>query len=252
MPNPLLMAIVLPMTAPTSSCNHALLEQTIGHRFINRPLLHQALTHPSFVHEAEQLGSCDYQRLEFLGDAILGMLLAEILFNRHPGWSEGELSRFRSRLAGQDVLADRARALNLGDFILFGKGEQLSAGRNKDSILADVVEAVLAAVYLDAGLEAARCMVSRLFNGLVDDPAALTLARDSKSELQELLAGQGKSQPAYELLNESGPPHNRLFGFAVVVDGETIGEGEGASKKAAQQQAAFDALQRLAPHGDRV
>ena len=218
------------------------LEQLLGHVFGNRTLLAQALTHPSFLHESGESGSGDYQRLEFLGDSILGMLLAEMLCLSYPDWDEGSLSRLRARLAGQDVLADRARLLGLGDFILLGRGEEQSAGRAKDSILADVLEALLAAMYLDAGLDAPRTLVIRLFVELAAAPEDLTLGRDSKSELQELFSACGASMPEYRLVEECGPPHERLFRFQVLLDGRCVGEGQGKSKKIAQQAAAAQTL----------
>lgn len=221
------------------------LEQLLGHRFGNRPLLVQALTHPSFLHESGGAENGDYQRLEFLGDSILGMLLAEMLCQCYPAWDEGALSQLRSRLAGQDVLADRARTLGLGDYILLGRGEQQSAGRAKDSILADVLEALLAALYLDAGLDASRTLVERLFASLAADPQTLKLGRDFKSELQERLSASGVSMPDYRLVGESGPPHDRLFHFQILLDGRCVGEGQGKSKKIAQQAAAAQTLDTI-------
>lgn len=221
------------------------LEPLLGHSFSNQSLLVQALTHPSFLHESGDPGNGDYQRLEFLGDSILGMLLAEMLYLRYPDWDEGSLSRLRSRLAGQDLLADRARMMGLGDFILLGRGEEQSAGSAKDSILADVLESLLAAVYLDAGLDAARKLVERLFAGLAAEPQKLTLGRDSKSELQELFSACGASVPEYRLVEESGPPHDRIFHFRIMLDGRCVGEGRGKSKKNAQQAAAAQALDNI-------
>ena len=221
------------------------LEQLLEHKFGNYSLLVQALTHPSFLHESGEHGNGDYQRLEFLGDSILGMLLAEMLYFRYPDWDEGSLSRLRSRLAGQDFLADRARLLGIGDFILLGRGEEQSAGRAKDSILADVLEALLAAMYLDAGLDAARTLVKRLFGEVAASPQNLTLGRDSKSELQELFSACGASMPEYRLVEESGPPHDRLFRFQVLLDGRCVGEGQGKSKKIAQQVAAAQTLDNI-------
>lgn len=221
------------------------LEQLLGHTFDNRALLIQALTHPSYLHESGKSENDDYQRLEFLGDSILGMLLAERLCHSHPDWDEGELSRLRSRLAGQDVLADRARLLGVGEFILLGRGEEQSAGRAKDSILSDVLEALLAALYLDAGLDAARALVVRLFDEMAAAPETLTLGRDTKSELQELLSARGFSMPEYRLVEESGPPHDRLFRFQILLDGRCVGEGQGKSKKIAQQAAAAETLSNI-------
>ena len=154
----------------------------------------QALTHPSFNNEQET-GSGDYQRLEFLGDAVLGMLLAETFFARFPEADEGELSRYRAQLAEQGSLAGIARERGIGPFIRLGRGEEQTAGRDKDSILCDVLEALIAAVYLDGGLEAARNVVLGLFDDLLDAPWEQTAARDSKSELQEALSARGLERP---------------------------------------------------------
>lgn len=221
------------------------LEQSLGHKFKNQGLLLQALTHPSFVHENDNSHSGDYQRLEFLGDAILGMLLAEMLCLRYPDWDEGYLSRLRSRLAGQDVLAERARSLGLGEYILLGRGEEQSEGREKDSILADVLEAVVAALYLDAGLGASRTLIVKLFDELAASPQLILLGRDFKSELQEILSSTGHSLPEYRLTGESGPPHDRQFSFNIFVDGQLLSEGRGKSKKNAQQAAAAQALEKI-------
>jgi ribonuclease-3 len=228
------------------------LELFLGHTFQNCGLLEEAITHPSFLHENEDIGGRDYQRLEFLGDAILGMLLAEMLFLRYPEWDEGALSQFRSRLAGQDVLADRARSVGLGAYIRLGRGEELSSGRDKDSILADVLESLIAALYLDAGLAAARTLIIKLFEGLVASPQTLALGRDSKSELQEFLSSTGHSLPEYRLTKESGPPHDRQFCFQILVDGHIVSEGQGKSKKIAQQAAAAEALDKIRPVGGVV
>jgi ribonuclease-3 len=221
------------------------LEKDLVHSFQNRLLLEQAMTHPSFLHENSEIDGRDYQRLEFLGDAILGMLLAELLCRRYPDWEEGSLSQLRSRLAGQDILADRARTFGLGEHIRLGRGEEQSAGREKDSILADVLEALIAALYLDAGLGAARAVIMKLFGELIDSPETLVLGRDYKSELQEFLTLRGQPAPEYLLTKESGPPHDRLFCFQVLIDGQPVSEGSGKSKKNAQQVAAAAALEKI-------
>jgi ribonuclease-3 len=225
------------------------LQQNLGYRFTDCSLLHQALTHPSF-HNEQGTGGGDYQRLEFLGDAILGMLLAESLYARFPEADEGELSRFRARLAEQGSLASVARGRGIGAFILVGRGEEQTEGRDKDSILCDVFEAIIAAVYLDGGLEAARRLVLALFDGLLDAPRGCTAARDAKSELQELLSARGLPPPEYRLEEESGPPRPRQFRFQVVLEDRVIGEGQGRSKKSAQQAAATLALELLAGEGE--
>ncbi|MDD2734662.1 MAG: ribonuclease III [Desulfuromonadaceae bacterium] len=221
------------------------LESLLAYTFIDQTLLVQAVTHPSYLHEVSGHHSGDYQRLEFLGDAILGMLLAEMLYNRYPEWHEGGLSQLRSRLAGQDILADRARRLGIGEYILLGRGELHTAGREKDSILADVLEALIAALYRDGGLQAARAFVVQLFDALIDAPDLLVLGRDAKSELQEYLSVHDDSPPEYRLVEESGPPHDRLFVFQILSGDTVIGVGEGKSKKNAQQAAAAKALDTL-------
>ena len=220
-------------------------ERLLEYTFRDAALPVQALTHPSYLHEASGPDGGDYQRLEFLGDAVLGLLLAELLYEQYPDWAEGALSQLRSRLAGQDVLADRARTLGIGQFILLGRGEEQTAGREKDSILADVLEALIAAVYRDGGLPAARSLVARLFSDLVAAPESLELGRDAKSELQEFLSSNSYAQPEYRLIEESGPPHDRRFRFHVLIDGRIIGDGQGKSKKIAQQAAAAKALTTL-------
>ncbi|HEX9080590.1 MAG TPA: ribonuclease III [Desulfuromonadaceae bacterium] len=222
----------------------AQLEERLGHGFRDRGLAVRALTHPSLEHE--QAGEGDYQRMEFLGDAVLGMLLADALYSRFPERSEGDLSRIRAHLAGQDTLAAIARGCDLGRFILLGRGEEQTAGRDKDSILADVLESLLAAVYLDGGLEPARSLVMRMFDDLLAAPGSVLMTNDAKSALQELLSTRRLPPPTYRMLEESGPPHARLYRFQVLVGEDVAGEGEGRSKKAAQQAAAARALERLA------
>jgi len=225
---------------------HEQLQKSLDYQFYDFFNLNLALTHPSF-HNEQGHGGGDYQRLEFLGDAILGMVLAEMLYAHFPEASEGVLSRTRSQLADQSTLAGIARQRGVGAFIQVGRGEEQSAGRDKDSILCDVLEALIAAVYLDGGLDAARRVVALLFHDLL--PLGLTVSRDAKSELQELLSARGQSAPEYRLADESGPPHDRTFRFHVLIEGKVAGEGEGRSKKIAQQAAASRALELLLADG---
>jgi ribonuclease-3 len=225
------------------------LQQSLGYRFTQYTLLQQALTHPSF-HNEQETGGGDYQRLEFLGDAILGMLLAEAFFARFPAADEGELSRYRALLAEQGSLAGIAREQGIGAYIRLGRGEDQSAGRDKDSILCDVLEALIAAVYLDGGMEAARRMVLALFDDLIDAPWGQTASRDAKSELQEVLSARSLPPPEYRLAEESGPPHDRHFRFLVLIEDRVVGEGHGRSKKIAQQAAATRALELLEREGE--
>jgi ribonuclease III len=216
------------------------LELELGYRFTDQALVRQAVTHPSF--ENERAGAGDYQRLEFLGDAVLGMVLAETLYARFPESDEGILSRLRSQIVDQDTLAVIARGCGLGRFILLGRGEEHGSGCNKDSILADVVEALIAAVYLDGGLEPARMLIERWFDNVVEARESALKINDAKSELQELISARRLQPPHYRLCGETGPPHDRLFRFQVMVGDEVVGEGEGRSKKIAQQAAATQAL----------
>ena len=240
---------MIPVTHPgTQSDSYQdsleLLQDRLSFCFADHNRFIQALTHPSF-HNEQNDASGDYQRLEFLGDAILGMLLAEILFARFPGADEGELSRSRAQLAGQGTLAGIARGIGIAPFIRLGRGEELTGGRDKDSILSDVVESLIAAVYLDGGLDAARRLVIRMFDDLLTVPQAEAAARDPKSELQEAMSARNLAPPEYRLAEESGPPHDRQFRYLVLIDGRVAGEGQGRSKKIAQQLAAGQALEGL-------
>lgn len=221
------------------------LESLLEYSFQDQSLLLMAVTHPSYLHEADENIGGDYQRLEFLGDAVLGLLLAEMLYEEYPDWDEGELSQLRSRLAGQDVLADRARKLGIGNFILLGRGEEQGSGREKDSILSDVLESIIAALYRDGGIQVSRSFVRSLFKELVAAPDLIKLGRDSKSELQEYLTAEAKGSPEYRLVEESGPPHDRWFVFNLCIDDNVVGVGKGKSKKIAQQSAAAMALEKL-------
>ena len=225
------------------------LERILDYRFQDQTAFRQALTHPSHEHERADTG--DYQRLEYLGDAVLGMVLAEALFLRFPECDEGVLSRYRSQVADQDTLADIARCIGLGKFIRLGRGEELGAGREKNSILADVLEALIAAIYLDGGLDQARRMIIRLFDQILDLRESTLKINDAKSELQELLSARCLPSPRYCMSGVSGPPHDRLFRFQVLLGETVIGEGEGRSKKIAQQAAAAEALKNYLSKTDQ-
>lgn len=220
------------------------LEKLINYNFSDTSLLGMALTHPSFQHE-QTGGSGDYQRLEFLGDAILGMVLAETLFLHYPAENEGTLSRLRSQMADQDTLASLARDLGIGPFIRLGRGEEQSSGSDKDSILADVLESIIAAIYLDGGFEPARRFVVTLFSKIMARPDSELKTGDAKSLLQEKLSSLKLPPPLYSLVEESGPPHDREFVFQVIVAEKVLGIGKGRSKKHAQQSAATKALENL-------
>jgi ribonuclease-3 len=220
------------------------LENAVGYRFGERRFLLEALTHRSRANEASGR-LADNQRMEFLGDSILGFLVGRELFLRHPAWKEGELSRLRSTLVDEENLARLARNLGLGSFLILGRGEERSGGREKKSVLADAYEALVAAVYLDGGMEPVQQLVSRQFGQFLDGSEFPELTRDYKTELQELTQAKRGLMPRYELLEAAGPDHSRSYRAAVFVGTELVGEGDGRSKKAAQQAAAREALQRL-------
>lgn len=198
-------------------------------------LLVLALTHRSFAHEAG--GIPTNERLEFLGDTVLGLVVTEALYRRHAEQSEGDLAKMRSASVSQRALAAIARKLGLGSFILLGKGELTTGGRDKDSILADTMEAVFGAVYLAHGLETARTLVERLVDPTLDLAADLGAGLDWKTSLQELAAELGFGGPSYEV-DGSGPDHERSFVARVTVGGEVRGIGSGPAKKIAEQEAA--------------
>lgn len=230
------------------------LQERVGHRFGRVALLERAMTHRSYVNEtsvqasngsAAALPAGDNQRLEFLGDAVLGLVVAHELFVRDRQVQEGALSTRKARVVCEATLADAARRLDLGRHLRLGRGEHGSGGRDKDSVLADVFEALLAAIYLDAGLEAARALVVAQLGEALDDERQAPAPVDYKSQLQTLVQRDKAVQPEYRIVDEHGPDHAREFVAQVRVDGEALGVGRGRSKKMAEQQAAQLALQAL-------
>jgi ribonuclease III len=217
----------------------------LGYTFQNTSLLRQALTHPSFVNESRESGLSDYQRLEFLGDAVLSLCLADLLSQQYPQLSEGDLSRLRASLVDQPRLADLASELGIARHILLGRGEEQDGGRDKPSILSDVLEALLGAIYRDDGFAAVQSVVHEIYTPLLARVMNDAPLNDPKSELQEWLAARHRAVPTYDLIAEDGPAHDRCFTVSVNLHGERIATGEGRSKKAAQQAAARVALQQL-------
>lgn len=209
------------------------LQQDIGYSFQNQEHLRRALTHPSTKLP-------DNQRLEFLGDAVLEFCVSDMLYQKYPDLHEGELTARRAALVCERTLSVIARDLHLGDYLLMGHGEEQTGGREKPSILADAMEAVLAAVYVDGGYEAAREVIARLFRE--DERLIAWRGHDDKSSLQEYTQAHGLELPAYAIIAQSGPDHDRRFIAQVSVMGEPIATGEGNSKKAAEQAAAKAAL----------
>ena len=218
------------------------LEEKLGYRFVNKGLLEHAMTHSSYANEHRSAGVTSNERLEFLGDSILGVVVAEYLFTRHPNMPEGELTRTRAALVCEDSLHEVARGLGLGAFLRLGKGEAAGGGRSRPSILADATEAMLAAVYLDGGMEAARAIIQRL---ILDKEREKAVDRDYKTALQELVQRTPGVAVSYHLVKETGPDHDRVFVMEVSVDGDAVGQGRGHTKKEAEQMAAKAALSRL-------
>jgi ribonuclease-3 len=198
-------------------------------------LIDRALTHRSFAYENGGLPT--NERLEFLGDSVLGLIVTDTLFRRHPDLPEGNLAKLRAAVVNSRALASVARGLNLGGYVRLGKGEEATGGRDKSSILADTLEAVIGAVYLDGGLDAADALVHRLFDPVIARSARLGAGLDWKTSLQELTAAQELGGPEY-LVDESGPDHQKSFRAVARIGGQVYGRGEGRSKKEAEQQAA--------------
>jgi ribonuclease III len=227
------------------------LERSLGYRFRDRSLLRTALTHTSYAHEQSPRGLCSNQLLEFLGDAVLGLVISSDLCRRFPEAEEGTLTKLRSQLVNTHSLADQARKIALGEFLLLGKGEVQTGGRSKSSILADAYEALLAAVYRDGGVQAIeRVILAQFADGLarVDIEAA---PNDSKSALQEKTQSRFGRAPSYVTVEELGPDHEKLFRVTVRLGDRPLGDGWGRTKKAAEQEAARDALSHFAPHRAR-
>lgn len=222
------------------------LEEQIGYHFQDKHLLQQALTHTSYTNERKINKIASYERLEFLGDAVLELVSSEALFRQNPELSEGELTKMRAAMVCEPSLAFCARDLNLVPFIKLGKGELYTGGRGRDSISADVMEALIGAIYLDGGMEYARFFIE---NHIMADLEDKQLFYDSKSTLQELMQGKLKKEFCYEVLDESGPEHHKCFRVQVRMEEEILGEGTGKSKKAAEQQAAYKALLLLRDRG---
>ena len=216
------------------------LESALGYRFADAELLRTALTHPSY---ALQQHTKDNQRLEFLGDAVLELCVSRRIYQSHPQMKEGQLTRLRALLVRESSLAEAAVRFDLGAHLRLDHGEQVSGGREKPSILADAMEAVIAAVYLDGGLEAAAALIDRALGGYDTPPQE---GRDAKSMLQELMQSRGETAPHYEIVDEEGPPHARTFtARALAQDGRVLGQGTGVSKKRAEQEAAGEALKKF-------
>ena len=221
------------------------LEEAIGYRFHNISLLQNALTHSSYANERWHNGLLSNERLEFLGDSVLGMLVAEYLYRSFPNRPEGELTRMRADMVCEGTLAAAANRIGLGKHLLLGHGEEQGGGRSRDSILADAMESVIAACFLDGGLDAALEVVRRFI--LVEVPVTKLHNMDYKTQLQELVQQKKNQALTYTLVGQSGPDHDKSFDVEVSLNGQVVGSGSGSSKKRAEQDAARAAIEKLFP-----
>ena len=221
------------------------LETAIGYKFENITLLQNALTHSSYANERWHDSLRSNERLEFLGDSILGMVVADYLYHHFPNRPEGELSRMRADMVCETSLAAVANKINLGEHLMLGHGEERFGGRKRDSILADAVESVIAACFLDGGIDAAGGFISRFILSTV--PVKRMNNADYKTALQELVQRKKDQVLAYELVGESGPDHDKRFEVEVKLNGNVVGKGSGSSKKRAEQEAARAAIGALFP-----
>jgi len=217
-------------------------QDIIGYQFVDLRLLERALTHSSYANEHRLSKFENNERLEFLGDAVLEIITSEFLFRKYYEMLEGELTKFRASIVCEPTLANFSREINLGDYLLLGKGEDNSGGRLRSSVLSDAVEALIGAIYLDGGLEEARIFVE---STLLKDVEKRKLFVDSKTHLQEIIQKNSDQSVEYLIVSEKGPDHSKLFEVIAVHQGETIGHGFGRSKKSAEQEAAFDAIKKI-------
>ena len=237
------MATNLNALVMTNKENLSEFEQILGYRFTDLRLLQKALIHSSYAFEQSHIGK-NNETLEFLGDAVLDLVIGHILIRRYPEMREGDLTKLRAALVNETYLATMARDINLGRFLSLGKGEDASNGRNKSSILSCAYEAVIGAIFEDGGYETASSLVERFFLPVIDDKKENLLIADAKSRLQEELQEHYNEAPSYRLDSEEGPSHMRVFSVSVLFQGAVLGQGTARSKKEAEQRAAADALAR--------
>ena len=221
------------------------LEKSLGYQFHDPALLEEALRHSSYANEHRGDNVFSNERLEFLGDSVLGFVTAEYLFAKHPTAPEGELTRIRALLVCEDSLHEVAQRLKLGEYLKLGHGEESCGGRTRPSILADATEAVFAAVYLDGGIRAASELIHRVLLDKEREETAEAKRRDYKTKLQELVQRTPNQVLTYRLIGEQGPDRDKVFSFAVLLNDTVVGTGEGRSKKEAEQMAAKDALESM-------
>ena len=221
------------------------LEKKLNYQFRNQAFLSEALSHSSYANEHRGAHLNSNERLEFLGDSVLGFVTAEFLFEQHPDLPEGDLTRIRAALVCEQSLYEVAQKLNLGAYLKLGKGEEAGGGRTRTSILADATEAVFAAVYLDGGIVAASALIHRVLLDAEKEEVVEERRRDYKTALQELVQRQADQVLTYQMVGESGPDHAKVFEAEVLLNGKPLGRGRGHSKKEAEQASARAALKEL-------
>lgn len=219
------------------------LAKVLGYDNIDKRLLRQALTHKSFTAELGNSVFKNNERLEFLGDSILGFIIADFLFNKYPNEQEGNLSKMKSVIVSEPSLAEGARLLNLQDYLILAECEDKTGGRDKDSILSDAFEAVIAVIYLNVGIDSAREFIFKYLDTNINNCQSLAVKKDTKGLLQEITQERYKEIPTYTLISESGPDHDKTFVYEVSINETVIGRGEGKNKKSAQQNASLYALE---------
>lgn len=220
----------------------SILEKKIQYAFRDTAVIHQALVHSSYANEKGQKSTGSYERLEFLGDAVLQLVISDYLYSKYPNFPEGELTKLRSKIVCEATLADCAKSYSLGEYIYFGRGEELTGGRERASILADVFEAVVAAVYMDGGMGSARTFVLKALENKVMDAIMGKIFIDYKTRLQEVIQAKKITNIRYRVVNEEGPDHCKIFHTEVLINDAVVGSGAGRSKKEAEQLAAKMAL----------
>lgn len=221
------------------------LEIKLAYSFSDTEIINQALVHSSYANEKGQKNLMSYERLEFLGDAVLQLIISDFLYSKYPNFPEGELTKLRSRIVCEATLVECAKNLELGTYMYFGRGEELTGGRERASILADCFEAVVAAIYLDGGMSNARSFVLRNMEKKIMDAVMGKVFIDYKTRLQEVIQARKITQIRYLVLDEQGPDHNKTFQMNVVINDIVVGTGSGRSKKEAEQLAAKMALSRI-------
>lgn len=217
------------------------IQDMIGYTFKDIDILNTSLTHSSFANEMKD-GTCYNERLEFLGDSVLNVIISDFLFKKYQHLSEGRLTKLRAVIVAEPSLAYCGRQINIGKYLLLGKGEENTGGRNRDSIIADAVEALIGGVYIDSNFESSKAFVLKLLSSVIDRVMSGEYHRDYKTELQELLQGRSSENITYEVISETGPDHDKVFKTQVMLGNRILGKGKGRSKKAAEQSAAKEAL----------